>query len=264
MTNDTVSAKVAAVAPTNAFINRDEPRTRVIAAVSVPDGPLITAAIDYARRLSEPYLFNHAMRSWLFAELIGRTKGIDYDREVVAVGTILHDIGLTAGVSGPKRFEVNGADAALAFIAGRGLSDRRAQLLWDLIALNSTPSLALHKEAEVAVGTMGIGVDYGGFGLEQILRWRIERDYQELKGELGLDHFEGRTWAGFHHHVALCAAAHAFLARRRALFPPEPPCVDARRRASSPPTALAHASAPLPAVSATDRQHASPARPVAH
>ena len=96
------------------------------------------------------------------------------------------------------------------------------------------------------------------------LRWRIERDYQELKGELGLDHFEGRTWAGFHHHIALCAAAHAFLARRRALFPPEPPHVDARRRPSSPPSAPAHTSAPLPAVSATDRQHASTARPVAH
>ena len=52
------------------------------------------------------------------------------------------------------------------------------------------------------------------------LRWRIERDYQELKGELGLDHFEGRTWPGFHHHVALCAAAHAFLAIRRAISPP--------------------------------------------
>jgi SRSO17 transposase len=42
-----------------------------------------------------------------------------------------------------------------------------------------------------------------------------------MKGELGLDHFEGRTWNGFHHHAALCAAAHAFLALRRALFPPE-------------------------------------------
>jgi SRSO17 transposase len=52
------------------------------------------------------------------------------------------------------------------------------------------------------------------------LRWRIERDYQELKGELGLDHFEGRTWLGFHHHAALCAAAHAFLAIRRAVSPP--------------------------------------------
>jgi len=142
--------------------------TRLIADVSVPDGPLITAAIDYAQRLSDPYLFNHAMRSWLFAELIGRAKGIDYDREVVAIGTILHDIGLTAGVPGPNRFEVNGADAALSFIRGRGLSDRRAQLIWDLVALNSTPSLALHKEPEVAVGTMGIGLDYGGFGLDAL------------------------------------------------------------------------------------------------
>lgn len=53
------------------------------------------------------------------------------------------------------------------------------------------------------------------------LRWRVERDYQELKGEIGLDHFEGRTWRGFHHHATLCSAAHAFLALRRALFPPE-------------------------------------------
>lgn len=52
------------------------------------------------------------------------------------------------------------------------------------------------------------------------LRWRVERDYQELKEEIGLDHFEGRSWRGFHHHVTLCAAAHAFLALNRALFPP--------------------------------------------
>ena len=90
---------------------------------------------------------------------------INYDPEVVAIGTILHDIGLTVVVSGPNRFEVNGADAARAFIGERGVSDRRAQLIWDLVALNSTPSLALHKEPEVAVGTMGIGLDYGGFGL---------------------------------------------------------------------------------------------------
>jgi hypothetical protein len=142
--------------------------SRLIAGVGVPDSPLITAAIEYARRLSEPYLFNHAMRSWLFAEVIGRAKGINYDREVVAIGTILHDIGLTPGVPGPNRFEVNGANAAVSFIAGRELSDRRAQLIWDLVALNSTPSLAVHKEAEVAVGTMGIGLDYGGFGLDTL------------------------------------------------------------------------------------------------
>jgi HD domain len=142
--------------------------TRLMAGVSVPDSPLIAEVVEYARKLYEPYLFNHAMRSWLFAAKIGRVKGMDCDPEVVAVGTILHDIGLAAAVSGPYRFEVNGADAALSFVKERGLSHRRAQLVWDLVALNSTPSIALHKEAEVALGTMGIGLDYGGFGVELI------------------------------------------------------------------------------------------------
>jgi SRSO17 transposase len=64
------------------------------------------------------------------------------------------------------------------------------------------------------------------------LRWRVERDYQELKQEIGLDHFEGRTWRGFHHHATLCAVAHGFLALRRALFPPEPSEMDAPARAT--------------------------------
>lgn len=75
------------------------------------------------------------------------------------------------------------------------------------------------------------------------LRWRIERDYQELKGELGLDHFEGRTWLGFHHHVALCSAAHAFLAIRRALFPPIESSLDSSGRAQRTAAGAAQASA---------------------
>jgi hypothetical protein len=143
---------------------------RSIAGVSVSDTPLVTAAIEYAQRVSEPFLFNHAMRSWLFAEAIGRLNGRDYDHEVVAAGTLLHDIGLTASVSGSNRFEVNGADAAVSFIKqkSQGFSDRRAQLVWDLVALNSTPSLALHKEPEVAIGTMGIGLDFGGFFIQTL------------------------------------------------------------------------------------------------
>lgn len=53
------------------------------------------------------------------------------------------------------------------------------------------------------------------------LRWRVERDYQEMKSEVGLDHYEGRTWFGFQRHVTLAGVAHAFLALRRALFPPD-------------------------------------------
>jgi SRSO17 transposase len=55
------------------------------------------------------------------------------------------------------------------------------------------------------------------------MRWRIDRDYQEMKSELGLGHYEGRSWVGFHHHGTLCIAAYAFLAAERArLSPPEP------------------------------------------
>ena len=52
------------------------------------------------------------------------------------------------------------------------------------------------------------------------LRWRIERDYQDLKQELGLGHYEGRGWRGFHHHAKLCIAAYGFLIAERAAFPP--------------------------------------------
>jgi SRSO17 transposase len=71
------------------------------------------------------------------------------------------------------------------------------------------------------------------------LRWRVERDYQDLKEEVGLDHFEGRTWRGFHHHAALCATAHAFLALRRALFPPAGREMDPAA-GTPPPAAVAH------------------------
>ena len=56
--------------------------------------------------------------------------------------------------------------------------------------------------------------------LEAKMRWRIERDYQDLKQELGLGHYEGRGWRGFHHHASLCIAAYGFLSAERCLFPP--------------------------------------------
>ena len=55
------------------------------------------------------------------------------------------------------------------------------------------------------------------------LRWRIERDYQELKQEVGLGHIEGRGWRGFHHHATLCIAAYGFLISERETIPPSGP-----------------------------------------
>jgi SRSO17 transposase len=86
------------------------------------------------------------------------------------------------------------------------------------------------------------------------LRWRVERDYQEMKQEVGLDHYEGRTWRGFHHHATLCAVAHGFLALRRALFPPEQDEVDDLTGTQSPPTGASSTNRAMPAVPPTRRR----------
>jgi hypothetical protein len=142
--------------------------TRVLGGITVIDTPLITRAMDYARDHSEPYLFNHAVRSWLFAVRLGQLQSVPHDAEVVAVGSLLHDLGLTNRFTGPKRFEIEGADAARAFAREQGLDDRRTQLIWHTVALNSTPSIALHDEAEVALSTAGIALDFGGQQYDQI------------------------------------------------------------------------------------------------
>jgi HD domain len=135
--------------------------TQILGSITVIDTPLVTRAMNYARTHSEPFLFNHAVRSWLFAARLGQLQGITHDAEVVAVGSLLHDLGLTNSFTGQKRFEIEGADAAREFAREQGLDDRRVQLIWDSVALNSTPSIALHKEAEVALCTAGIGVEFG-------------------------------------------------------------------------------------------------------
>jgi SRSO17 transposase len=81
------------------------------------------------------------------------------------------------------------------------------------------------------------------------LRWRVEQDYRECKGARGLDHFEGRSWPGWHHHVTLVAVAYGFLTlsgcdarnRRR-----RPELVAAARRAASPAELLGRRLSPLP------------------
>ena len=76
------------------------------------------------------------------------------------------------------------------------------------------------------------------------LRWRIERDYRELKQELGLGHYEGRGWRGFHHPASLCIAAYGFLISQRETIPPSAP-TKAKSR-------------PKPALSAGYRPRGSP------
>lgn len=147
--------------------------TRLLAGIMVPDTPIVSRAIAYAREHSEPYLFNHVMRSWLFGVAIAQQKDSPHDPEVLAVATLLHDLGLASAFDGPLRFEVEGANAARAFARAEGMLEHRAQLIWDGVALNSTPSIGLYKETEVALCTAGIGLDWGGWGYDTLTQSQV-------------------------------------------------------------------------------------------
>src|ERR1700723_2834944 len=140
----------------------------VLAEIKVPDTAVIRDAIDLSRSASEPFLFNHAMRSWLFGVLLAESAERAPDPELLAIATILHDLGLTDRYTAEDRFEVDGANAARSFLKGRGISTQQMQVVWDAIALHTTRSIALHKEPEVAMTHSGITADVLGAGLDRI------------------------------------------------------------------------------------------------
>ena len=140
----------------------------VLAGIEVVDTPLAHDAIELARDSSEPYLFNHAMRSWLFSVLIAEGAKPAPDPELLAVSAILHDLGLTDRHAAQERFEVDSANAARSFLKERGIPAKQIQLVWDAIALHTTRSIALHKEPEVAMTHSGIAIDVIGAGLDRI------------------------------------------------------------------------------------------------
>jgi hypothetical protein len=140
----------------------------VLAGIKVIDTSLVRDAIELARSSSEPYLFNHVMRSWLFGVLLSEDAELAPDPELLAVSAVLHDLGLTDRYTAEDRFEVDGANAARAFLKDRRISTQQTQVVWDAIALHTTPTIALHKEPEVVMTHSGIAADVLGVGLDRI------------------------------------------------------------------------------------------------
>lgn len=161
-------------APPAAFSTRNttalRPRTRVFAGVTIPDTPLITKALAFARAHSTDFAYNHIYRSLLFGFIIGPKipELRNRDLEAQAVAAILHDLGWDPTgklVSTDKRFEVDGANAAREFLRKEAPADwdkQRLQLVWDAIALHTTSSIVFFKEPEVVASAYGIWADLQG------------------------------------------------------------------------------------------------------
>jgi HD domain len=194
----------------------------VLAGIKVPDTVLVRDAIDLSQSASEPFLFNHAMRSWLFGVLLSESAERAPDAELLAVATILHDLGLTDRYTAENRFEVDGANAARSFLRGRGISTQQMQVVWDAIALHTTRSIALHKEPEVLMTHSGITADVpqdkqGAILAEfprlalknrlkeclcNIARRKLESTFDNIVRDFGVRYVEGYTSPNFADVVA--------------------------------------------------------------
>jgi hypothetical protein len=139
--------------------------TETIAGIEIPDTPLVAAATELVRQSAPPLLFHHSRRVYLFGMLQGRRRGLVADPELVYVGALFHDLGLTDGFrTMDRRFEVDGAEAARAFLTERGADPEAVRRVWTAIALHTTPGVPEFMEPEVALVTAGVETDVLGIG----------------------------------------------------------------------------------------------------
>lgn len=170
---------------------------KIIAGVKIPDSAIAGQATELLREHGSELLYNHSLRTFLFASLNGGLNNVKYDAELLYVSTMFHDLGLTAHYrSEDKRFEVDGADAARDFLRGHGVPPQSMQLVWDAIALHTSPGIAEYKEPEVALLNYGVALDVIGRGYDQLSnneREEIVKQFprNELKKNMIMTFFDG-------------------------------------------------------------------------
>jgi HD domain len=146
-----------------------------IAGIMVPDTALVRAATALVAEAADENLFNHSRRVFLWGMLQTQALSREVDPELVYVGGMFHDLGLTTKFrTSNQRFEVDGAEAAYDFLREHGRSDREARDVWLGIALHTTPGIPHHLAPEVATVTLGVETDVLGLNLDRISE--LDRD----------------------------------------------------------------------------------------
>jgi HD superfamily phosphodiesterase len=140
-----------------------------IADIVIPDTPLVRDVTAFIREAENDLLFDHSRRVFLFGALQGRRRGLQPDLELLYVGAMFHDIGLTDPYrTSAQRFEVDGANAARDFLMQRGVDEVDARKVWLGIALHTTPNVPEFLEPEIALVTAGVETDVLGIGRDDL------------------------------------------------------------------------------------------------
>ena len=140
-----------------------------VAGIPIPDSALAREATEFVQDVSTQLLFDHSRRVFLWASLQGEQLGLDYDPELLYVGAMFHDVGLVEGHrSEHERFEIDGANAARAFLERHGLPEERVMTVWESIALHTTPEVPRYKQPEVRLVTLGVEYDVLGLHFDEL------------------------------------------------------------------------------------------------
>jgi hypothetical protein len=140
----------------------------VVAGVRLIDSKIARLATGLTRSVSPPYLFNHAMRTFLFGSLVGRALGQKFDEEIFYLASLLHDLGLTERFQGDPPFEIQGAEAAKHFLEEHAYAKDKVGIVWDGIAMH-TSAIGQHKQPEIALVGAGAAADV------------VEPDFSQIK-----------------------------------------------------------------------------------
>lgn len=141
--------------------------------IALPGTPLADAVVDHIRRVETPSVFNHSIRSYLFARWLAPrlelVEGRDYRDELLFAACAMHDAGLAPDGPHRERFEVEGADRAAEFLTDRGFPAADADAVWQAIALHTSGGIAERRGALCILVRRGVGLDFGGpLGVTQI------------------------------------------------------------------------------------------------
>jgi hypothetical protein len=161
-----------------------------IAGIGIPDSALAREATEFVREASSRLLFDHSRRVFFWASLQAERLSLDYDAELLYVGAMFHDVGLLEGHrSEHERFEIDGANAARAFLERHGLPEEHVMRVWESIALHTTRQVPNYMQPEVRLVALGVQYDVLGSDFDTLTaeqRDAVLAAYPRTKFETGM------------------------------------------------------------------------------
>ncbi|MFK0296538.1 HD domain-containing protein [Streptomyces sp. NPDC090442] len=134
--------------------------------ITLPGTPLAEAVMNLIRPVETPSVFNHSIRSYMFARLVasrlGLTVGRDYHDDLLFAACAMHDLGVASDGPHSQRFEVEGADRAASFLIDHGVPAADADQVWQAIALHTSPGIAERRGTLCVLVREGVALDFGG------------------------------------------------------------------------------------------------------